>query len=552
MNTIELVVTFAAFAALIGSSVSLGRASKDPFRVENAAAAVILLMLFTARWALTTPMFVHANLHGPLLLDAPYDHPTQSFRNYGPFGVLAQGVVMHLIGADLTVVAMMNQLFAVLTVGLMGWVAQRWTGSRAAGLCVIAVAAFNPVLMRQGSSEDGHNLAVLLAWLAIAAMEQYAGSGKRAALVASAAAAALMIETRQILFAFVPVFPLLGLLRARFRVLRQWHFWAATGVMFAVLMLRIAASLQDRVQAWHISSIVERLSSFDAIALAITRHPMLDLRFATHLLPLYIIGAAWLIRQSWAGRFFVVAAVGLFASSLWLYEGQDVAFMFRMPVLTVGLFIAGLGAWSCAEFLLRRLSGFWPLNSRLRIPVYGAVAGALCFAPALQPGWAILGEVDPLTREYAYIKTMLPVLPHEITLVTGEDWRGPSYQFPIHLLEDAGIVIHQRGSDAPRIFLHGVYCTAYSMAEVVGFNSMTEALALPKPTLKRMVAALATTRPEGFSVPAVDRPECRRLLEGATPIGTPLRIPAFPQDPPFVLFGVDTIDLQFYRLPLKD
>jgi hypothetical protein len=389
-----------------------------------------------------------------------------------------------------------------------------------------------------------------LAWLAIAATEQYARSGRRAALLAGTASAILMIETRQILLPFVPLLPVLGLLRARFAAARQPSFWIATAVLLGAVLLRLFDSAQESDQVGHMASIWPRLAHPDAIALAVMRNPIVDLpRFAVHLLPLYVIGAVWLIRHSWAGRFLIVAALWLFASSLWLYEGQNVAFMFRLPALTVWLFVAGLGAWRCAELVLQSLPGV--PAPRWSIAVYAGTAAALCFAPVLQPGWAILREQRPLTREYEYIRDMVPRLPREFTLVSGVPSGAavPAYEFPYHLFADAGVVVHRSGNHGPRLFLHGVFCRAYSLVELLGAQHGYDLFILPPDEQRRVFAALGRTDSQGFAVPAEDRQECRRLLAGATPIVEPRRINAMPHDPPFVMFGVDDFAVQFYELP---
>ena len=122
-------------------------------------------------------------------------------------------------------------------------------------------------------------------------------------------------------------------------------------------------------------------------------------------------------------------------------------------------------------------------------------------------------------------------------------------EFPYHLFEEAGVTVYRSGNHGPRLFLHGVYCRAYSLVELFGAQHGYDLFAMAPEQRRRMFAAFGRTDSQGFAVPAEDRPECRRLLEGATPIGDPVRIAATPHDPPFVMFGVDAFDVQFYELP---
>jgi hypothetical protein len=540
MANVDPLITFLAMGALVAALYIEARRRRSLDKSLWIGAAC-LAGIFVVRWLLTTPIFVHANLHGPLLLNAPYHAPATVFRNYGSFGILVQGLIMRLFGANLTVVAASNQLFAVLTVGLMAHVARRWTGSRLAGACVVAAAALNPVLMRQGSSEDAHNLAVLLAWLALAAGEHFASEGRRASLVVCTAAAVLMIETRQIMFAFIPLFPLWILVRGQKAQRRELA--VASGVMFLALVFRVAISCTDPGQAAHMGSVLSRLASWDALALAVTQHPMIAPSLAAYLWPLYAVAAVWLVRHSWTSRLLLGSLVALTLSSLWLYEGQNVALMFRMPVLTVAVFCAGLGGWR----ITAALRSPWPSLTG------GVFAAALGIAPIFLPGWALLNAISPLTREYQYVRDVIPSLPRRITLVPGIDnlhYPTPAYELPVHLFEDAGIALDQAGSGAPRVFLRGVICRAYSLQEIlpgieIGYNMHSVDPAL----LERILEAFATTGPSSFDVPSQERPECQRLMRGATPIGEPRMIEPVPQDAPFELYGPEPIVLQLYLLP---
>jgi hypothetical protein len=44
------------------------------------------------------------------------------------------------------------------------------------------------------------------------------------------------------------------------------------------------------------------------------------------------------------------------------------------------------------------------------------------------------------------------------------------------------------------------------------------------------------------------RPECTRILEGAEPVGSALTIDDAPDESPFVFYGDDPLQIQFYRL----
>lgn len=557
MMQLELVATIVALAVLVASGavvVASYRQSRTFWAALGAAAAV-----FVIRWLLADPSFVHASLHGPGLLEWPYNNPYQSFRGYGPVAPLLHGWLLHYVGADLTWIALLHQLCSSLALVPMAWLAGRLAGSKLAIVGVFVVAALHPVLVRIGASEDAHAFAVLMAWIGLAGVVEYADSGRKSRLVMATAALILMLHTRQIMLAVLP-FPFMLAIALRSRsLLRDRWFVAAIGVSGLLLLLRMAAVGQNPDQTFHLQSLLVRFPSLAVLVAAVRHHPLFDVALYQPLfVPLWSIGAVALWRSSTLGRCFVLFFAAMFVSTAWLYEGRNVALMFRMPLLTVACVLAGVGF---ARLFAHAQQRWGEHASWIASPWTRSAAGALILSlPMLLPGWRIVDELRPLTHEYRIIQATATSssspLPERFVLVSnpGGELDRPSYMFPSHLLRAAGfdvightthdLVEREQLRREPLIFFRGTACYAYSLIELSNIPSLDFA------TIIRTIGEPAANHalPDDLIIPAQMRPECLTLLEGAEPLGELVRVPARPLDIPFVLYGVDELEMGFYRV----
>jgi hypothetical protein len=535
----ELVLAIAALAVLLTSGawvVASYRGSRTFWAAIGAAALV-----FVVRWALAEPTFVHASLHGPRLLEHPYNNPYEAFRGYGPLAPLLHGWLLRWLGADLTPIAFFHQLCSSFALVPLAWLAGRLAGSRVAMIGAFVVAALYPVFVRIGASEDAHALAVLMMWIGLASMHDYAQTDRKSRLLLAAAALILMMYTRQIMLAVLP-FPFLLAVVQRRALLRDRWFLAAVAVCVALLALRLAVLAANPDQAFHMRSLAVRFPSGSIVLATLRHHPLFDVGLYQPLfVPLWVIGTVAVWRSSPLGRAFVLFFVAFFFATLWPYEGRNVALMFRMPLLTVACVLAGVGFARCA--------------ARTSKWVAAGAGGLILCVPLLMPGWRIVTEIRPLTAEYRVIQASTDALPERFILVVnaGGGIDRPGYQFPTHVLRDANIdvvehtpqdVVQRDKLDEPLLFFRGVGCYAYSMIE------LSNVPALDFATIIRSIGEAAANHrvPDDVVVPREMRPECVVLLEGAELIGELTRVPARPDDVPFELYGVDELEMGFYRL----
>lgn len=547
MTQVELVFALAALALLVasGGQVLADLRGSRTFWLAMAAATLV----FVVRWALAEPTFVHASLHGPRLLEHPYDDPYAAFRGYGPLAPLLHGWLLNYVGADLTWVALLHQLCSSFALVPLAWLAGRLARSRVAMVGVLVIAGLHPVLVRIGASEDAHALAVLMAWIGIAGMVDYAESERRSRLVMATAALILMMYTRQIMLALLPFAFVLALAQRRSLLGDRW-FRAAIASCGALLLLRMAVLASNPDQTFHVASLAVRFPSLAIVGATLRHHPLFDLGlYQPAFVPLWLIGVVAVWRDSTLGRWFVVLFAASFVSTFWLYEGRNVALMFRMPLLTIACALAGVGFARIVAALARRVG---PARARTSAAIGGAL---ILLVPLVLPGWRIVDELRPLTREYRQIQASAPALPTSIVLIVnaGGGIDRPGYQFPTHLLRGAGIelveqtphdVVRNGKLDEPLIFFRGTACYAYSLIELSNIPTLEFASIIA--TIGE--SAANHERPADLVVPATMRPECVTLLEGATPIGEQVRVPARPDDVPFELYGVDELEMGFYRV----
>lgn len=547
MMQAELAFALVALVVLLASGA---RVLAD-FRTSRVAwlAFAAAALVFVVRWSVAEPTFVHASLHGPRLLEHPYDDPYQAFRGYGPLAPLLHGWLLNYVGADLTWVALLHQLCSSFALVPLAWLAGRLAGSRVAMVGAFVIAALHPVLVRIGASEDAHALAVLMAWIGFAGMVAYAETEQRSRLVMATAALILMMYTRQIMVALLPFAFLLALGQRR-TLLRERWFLAAGGLCAALLLLRLAALGSNPDQTFHVASLAVRFPNLAIVGATIRHHPLFDVGlYQPAFVPLWTIGAVAVWRASSLGRSFLVLFAVAFVTTFWLYEGRNVALMFRMPLLTIACVLAGVGFERIVRVLVRRLG---PARARTSAAIGGSL---IALAPLAMPGWTIVAELRPLTREYRHIQANTHALPSPMLLLVsaGGGIERPGYQFPTHLLRGAGIematqtphdVIANGKLDEPLIFFRGTACYAYSLIELSN---------IPQLDFASIIAVIGESAanhrlPDELVVPARMRPECVTLLEGATLLGELVRVPARPDDVPFELYGVEELEMGFYRV----
>lgn len=515
---------------------------EHPLR-DVAAVTLAVVAIALVRGAVTRFSLVHANFHAVEILDDVYARPLVSTRTYGVFHSLFYGAVMRLSGASFEAVAWANEIGAAATLLLMGFVGARYAKSRTAFVFVIALGLMHPVLLRLAGSEEGHNLAVLLSFVALAAFEAYRTTPRRAHLVVGAAALVLMVSTKGIMLASIPCIAAIALIRAR------------PGQHLAMLsaLLPVVPMTLLRIPDWWQQQGVYRMSqrmSLDSAVVAFRTHPLLDPRGPLLLItPFLLVGMYVLLRRSWKTRIVVASLAFLFASSYLLFEGQPVVFTFRLPVLTLAIVVAGIGAATVFDWASERLAGH-------ALGRTGELAAAVLLVALtmVAPGFDIVRVVSAQTEEYEFIRSVADRLPRTFTLVRlPEGIPHPSYAFPVHLLTRAGIsasvATYPAALDAPRdwplVFLAGLECWGYSFLELTS---------PPDPATWRNVTYGPTygefLRTAGTVIPSGERSECRAIRERGSRIiaGTDISTPTH-GDAPFIYYAADETHLDFLLLP---
>lgn len=548
MEKVEFNFTCAALALLLTSGlwVVVSYRKSKTFWAALAAAFGI----FALRWLLVEPTFVHASLHGPRLIDQPYDNPYETFRGYGPLAPLIHGLIMRHVGPDLTNIAFLHQLCMSLSLVPLAWLSGRLAKSRTAMIGAFLIAALHPVLMRIGASEDGHALATLMAWIGLAGLYDYAESGRKSRLLLGTAALILMLHTRQIMLVILPFAFLLAFVKGPRERVRSPLFLGAVLLCGALILLRLSVLGTNPDQAFHLRSIAVRFSSVGIVIGTFLHHPLFDVfLYQPFFVPLWLIGAIAAWRSSNVGRTFVLFFAAMFISTLWLYEGRNVALMFRMPLLTVASALGGIGFAQLFAQLERRFDRPWAIRM-------AAGCGALMVGlPFVLPGFAIVKTLRPLLHEYRKIQATTPFLPKRMVLVANRSGGidRPGYQFPMHILRGAGIAVDeytpdeviQRDKLGERLFFfRGVACYAYSPIE------LSHLPALDFATIIKAVGEPAANHeiPKNISIPSEMREECTILLQGARLVGDLVRVPGRPSDPPFLVYGAPELEMGFYEI----
>jgi hypothetical protein len=503
--------------------------------VGAAACAAIALV----RGALTRWSLIHAEFCGTDILNNVFTWPTRPM-DYGVFHSLVYGGAMRLVGPDLATVAALNELLAAATLVLMAILGWAWTGSRLAGAAVVSVGLLHPVVMRMAGSEEGHNLAVLMGFGALAAIEAYRSTPRRPLLVLLACATTLMIDTKPMMLMSVPCVALLGYLRAP-PGHRRAVLIALSGAL-PVLALRLFDGLQRPYGEYTLG---QRLQP-TALAIAAETHPFFDPRGPIYVfLPLLAAGLVWLYRWGRDGRAVIVCLAWLFLSSFLLMEGQSVSLIFRLPVLTLAIVVEGIGAWLLVRTAAARVTGAAAVRG-----VTASLLLLLALAPVVEPGFSVVREVSSPTREYDYLRGLATRLPPGVTFVTTR--MGPrSPAFPAHLFSRVGARVtklkwltREDFDRGPVLFFHGLECAAYYFAESQPPNfDVARARRSWQPGIGTF------PRFEDIEAPADPRPVCEQLIAGATPWDVPTAVSTPRQlESPMIVYGHDTTTLQVFQL----
>lgn len=508
-------------------------------------AAALFVAAMSVRAFSVEPTIVHADLVGPELVDCVLQAPspcTGRGASYGRYGFLVLGSLTRFFGDDLSAVFRANALVGALNVALLAVLAHRLSGSPYGALLAVAIAGTNPVFMRVAGSEDMHNLGLLLALVALVAMDVFAVRRRLPALVAATLALCLVIHTRQTFYVFAPSAFVLGVARGGRDLLESGRFRAAGIVVGAVLMTRIVANAASGGLVQQMAGVFAELALLPTI---LRHHALFDVaRFGV--LPILMVASlVW----AWRGDDVARAVLLVFGLNFVLtypcgMQSPGVEFAQRLSVVACGALLVAIAGAAVLE-------GHVPAASR---PLAGlAAALVLTVLPPVFPGWRILGVRTPIHQEYLAVEAAAAALPPAFTLV-----KAPTAEATVHgdaryagLLarsgKDVRVVPSSALAAAPRpwVFLEDIECWTYSFRELTGAGDdrptgPMQAIRWDKVLFARMVSPL---RPA-----AGLRPECRPFAGEGRAIGPGFVIREPEDDPPFLFYSEREVRIRFHEL----
>lgn len=510
-------------------------------------ATALFVVTMIVRALSVEPTIVHADLVGPELVDCVLQSPSPCAgrgASYGRYGFLVLGGLTRVFGDDLSAVFRANELVGMLNVAMLAVLAHRLSGSPYGALLAVAVAGTNPVFMRVAGSEDMHNLGLLLALVALVAMDVFAVRRRIPALVAATLALVLLIHTRQTFYVFAPCAFVLGVARGGRDLLKSRGFWAAGLLVGAVLVIRILANAASGGLVQQMAGVFAELMLLPTI---VRHHALFDVaRFG--ILPILMVASlVW----AWRGDDVARAVLLVFTLNFVLtypcgMQSPGVEFAQRLSAVACGALLVAIAGAAVLE-------GRVPDSARTLAGLGAALV--LTILPPLFPGWRVLGVRTPIHQEYLAVEAAAGALPPTFTLV-----KAPTAEATVHgnaryagLLarsgKDVRVVPSSALAGAPRpvVFLEDVECWTYSFRELTGAGDgrptgpMGE-IRWDKVIFARMVSPV---RP-----PAGLRPECRPFAgEGRRPIGPGAVIREPEDDPPFLFYAAREIPIRFYELP---
>ncbi len=543
MTSSTIAFASATAALLLAIAFSLRRpASRTLTHPAMLGAVVLFVVSVVVRAVSVQPTLVHADVVAPELVDCVLESPrvcTTRGGSYGQYGFLFLGALTRPFGNDLNAVFRVMAIVGALNVALLAVLAHRLSGSPYGALLAVAVTGTNPVFMRVAGSEDMHNVGLLLALVALVAMDVFAVARRTAPLVAAVLVLCLLIHTRQTFYVVVPCAFLLGLARGGLDLLKSARFWGAGLVVVAVLATRIAASAEAGGLAQQMLGIFAEPVLLPTI---LRYHALLDVARFGPLPVLTVAAVIWACCDGWVARATAVAfALNFVATYPCGMPSPGVEFAQRLSVVAFGA-------------LLVAIAGVAVLESR--VPQRSRAAAGLCAAavltvlPPFFPGWRVLGIRTPIHQEYLAVESAAADLPQAFTLV-----KLPTAEATVHgysryagLLARLGKDVHVVPSSdlmaapPPWVFLEDIECWTYAFRELTGATD-------DRPVGEvRWDKVLFGRLPSPLRPPDGPRPECRPFQREGTPIGPrgAIRDPA--DDPPFLFYAGGVVPIQFYEL----
>ncbi len=528
----------------IGSIASLAGALREERPARRTVALVTLgvVALTWLRVALTAPSFLHANLHGPALLEAIAAFPEEPTHraSYGSASFLILGALSAPFGHRLEAIAVVNQAFSVLaSVFASLWVARVLGRPRIALLAMAAAALFVP-LCRVGASEDAHNVATCFGAASLLAAD-VAGTRRSAlALTAWVGLTIVMLHARQTLYPWA-ILGAAHLFAAGGGRAWSWRpALAGAGVVALTLAGRLVATLGDASERISVGAIPVLLTEPAVLWDLLASHPVLDgARFALVHLPLLAAGLYAVARAGRRGVSVVAAFALTFAVTLpFGFPGPGVELAFRTPLTVLAVALAGAGADALA-----RAAG-----SARGAAVAALLGLAVATAPLALSGRRLLAWQSADWLEHQAVRRIAPSLPRRLRVVhVSPAEPAPAYHLPMRALREAGIDAKRAHPDpAPSrdttfVFLVGIQCRGRSMLEDAGLSHPRDVDAAAFARLFRDMRS-----PPGAPPPL--RPECEAAIAAGTPLGDSDTVRDPPDDLPFVRYGGQPIPIQFVRV----
>jgi hypothetical protein len=550
------------FIVLVAIIDHLRGASQRGAWREHRATVALLVVAGAVRLAMPRA-FIHANFHGYGLVEAilAFPEPAHYRAEYGQGSFMALGALATALGGGWRSVVLANVLFGTALLSSMALLAHRIAGPFAATATAAAGAMLTP-LVRVAASEDAHNVASLLAVVALLAAAPSAAAPSAPSLLRSRvivilAATLGAVYSRQSWF-FLPLI-IAGLTFAEWRPprLAQPRVLSVVAVVVLLLVPR-GVSLATTNDQGSVAYLFSALFT-GSVPIWLRYHPLFRLDLAPCLLVFGLVGVAWTLRARQSlGIWVAIGAVTAFASSLVVSANPSygVAYGFRLPLFTLLLPLTGAG---CAAMLAA---------VRRRAPALASSSAiAAILALFLWPAPGLVREArlrDPQDQEYAIIARRAATLPRGATLLfpRAEGREPPSYSVPQSALGDAGVATQLgvlAGPTQSDLFVfEGLSCYAYSLSERTGLlpSRLVEEFVGRRDSKGRtLVDLLWTTESEAFTLfgerpPEGRRQECARAVPPGSTFEEWGRVDvARRRDLPFVYFSETSIGVGVWRAP---